>query len=221
MTNIIIYGASGHAKMIVDIIHKKNNYNIVGFIDSFKEPGEKVYGYYVLGNLDKLNTIVKEFEINGVVIGVGDNNNRKLAYKKIKKITPSLTFVSVIHPSAIIANDIVIQLGTVIMAGAIINADSKVGKLCIINSKASLGHDSNLGDFSSLASGVTIGGNVTIGKCSAICIGTTIVNNKTVGNYSVIGASSLVLKNIGDLKIAYGSPIHTIKDRAYSDHYLH
>ena len=63
MKNIVIYGASGHAKMIVDIILKNNDYNLIGFIDSYKPVNSAVYGYKIIGNLDSLSVLIKKFNI--------------------------------------------------------------------------------------------------------------------------------------------------------------
>lgn len=220
MKNILIYGASGHAKMIIDIIHKVKNYKIKGFIDSYKPIDEIISNYTILGNLDGLPHLIQELNIEGVVIAVGDNYDRQTAYSNIKKIAPHLEFVSIIHPSVVIATDVLIEEGTVIMANAIINSSAKTGKLCILNTASSLGHDSIMADFSSLASGVTVAGNVQIGFGSAICLGASIIQNVTIGNHTVVGAASLVLKSIGNLKQVFGSPINTIKDRAADSKYL-
>ena len=213
MKNIVIYGASGHAKMIVDSITKNNTYNFIGFIDSYKPINQDVYGHKVIGNLDMLSGLIKKFNIESIVIGIGDNEIRLNAYKNIITVAPNIEFPAIVHPSAILANDIKIPQGTVLMPGAIVNADAKVGKFCLINTKASLGHDSVMSDFSSLASGVTISGNVNIGFCSAICLSASIAQNINIGNYTTVGAASLVLKPIGDHKLAFGVPIHTLKDK--------
>jgi len=220
MKNILIYGASGHAKMIIDIIHKVENYSIKGFIDSYKPINEIISGYKILGNLDQLSSLIQVLNIEGIVIAVGDNYDREAAYHKIKNIEHRLEFVSIIHPSAILATDVIVEEGTVIMANAIINSSAKTGKLCILNTASSLGHDSAMADFSSLASGVTIAGNVQIGYGSAICLGASIIQNVVIGNNTVIGAASLVLKSIGNLKQAFGSPINIIKDRVADSKYL-
>lgn len=220
MKNILIYGASGHAKMVVDNILKNNNYAIKGYIDSYKPLNEDIYGYKIVGNLDGLPNLIKEHNIHGIVIAVGDNSTRKKVYHKIMSIAPNLEFVPIVHPSAVLANDIVIPKGVVIMANVVVNANAKIGEFCILNTKSSLGHDSIMADFSSLASGVVIGGNVKIGFCSAVCIGVSITQNVTIGDYTVIGAASLVLKPIGDLKQAFGAPINTITDREPDSKYL-
>ena len=220
MKNILIYGASGHAKMVVDIIHKTKSYNIVGFIDAYKCVGTVVRDYPILGSLNNLEYLVQKFDVNGIIIAIGDNHDRKSAYHEIRSIIPKIKFVSAIHPSACIADDVKIPEGTVIMAGGIVNANAKLGKGCIINTKASLGHESYMKDFASLSSGATVGGNVKIGTCSAICLGASIINNVEIGNHTVIGAGALVVKSIGDLKQAIGVPVRVIKDRKIDSKYL-
>lgn len=213
MKNIVIYGASGHGKMVVDIILKNNNYNLIGFIDSYKPVNTTVYGHKVIGNLDAFSVLIKKFNIEGIVIGIGDNELRLHIYKNIIKIAPKIDFVPIIHPSAILAEDVLVPEGSVIMAGAIVNANAKIGKFCILNSKASLGHDSTMKDFSSLASGATVAGNVSIGYCSSISLSASISQGLCIGDHTIVGGCSLVLKSIGNKKLAFGVPINTIKDR--------
>jgi sugar O-acyltransferase (sialic acid O-acetyltransferase NeuD family) len=220
MKKVIIYGASGHSKMIIDIIHKTNSYDIVGLMDLYKTDGECVYGYDIIGDLDNLNDLIHTHDIYGVVIGIGDNYTRKMAHEAISKIAPEINFVPIIHPSAIIAEDVEVTKGTVIMAGAIINAGAKIGKFCIINTKASLGHDSEMSNYSSLASGATVGGNVSIGTCSAICLSASIINNVAIGDHTVIGSGALVISSIGNFKQAIGVPINSIKERKIDSKYL-
>ena len=220
MKNILIYGASGHAKMIVDIILKNKTYAIKGFIDSYKPIGNGIMSYKILGNLTHLPQLINELKIEGIVIAVGDNYSRLRAYEKITTIAPQLNFPSIIHSSAIIALDVTIGHGSVIMANSVINANSNVGIGCILNTASTFGHDSTLGDFSSLASGVTVGGNVHIGNSSAICLGASIIHNIIIGHNSVVGAGSLVLKPIADYKQAFGSPVNTIKERKADSKYL-
>ena len=219
MKNILIYGASGHSKMIVDIILKNKEYNIIGYLDSFKPINKTVYGYDIIGDLDSLPELIAEHSIEGIVIAIGDNYTRQHAYELISDIVTDIDFVSAVHPSAVLAHDIIIPRGTVIMAGAVLNADCKIGEFCILNTLSSLGHDSTMANFSSLASGVTIGGNVHIGLNSAICLKAAIIQNVSIGDHTVIGAGSLVLKSVGDHKLAYGHPVKTIKNREIDSKY--
>ncbi|OEK08546.1 transferase [Flavivirga aquatica] len=220
MKNILIIGASGHSKMIIDIIKKNDKYNIVGLIDSFKTIGQQVYGYEIIGNEKDIPNLTEKHNIIGAVIGIGDNWTRKQLKESIQIKNPNLFFPAIVHPSAILADDISIPNGTVIMPGAIINANSKIGEFCIINSNSSLGHDSKMDDFSSLASGVTIGGNVKIGFCTAISLGASVIQNINIGRHTLIGAGALVIKDIEDYKKALGVPINKIKNRSSNEKYL-
>ena len=92
MKNILIYGASGHSKMIVDIIHKNKSHNIIGYIDTYKPVGTELYGYKVLGDIEKLNEIQQKFDVNSIVIGVGENSIRLKIWEKIKHVLPTIAF---------------------------------------------------------------------------------------------------------------------------------
>jgi sugar O-acyltransferase (sialic acid O-acetyltransferase NeuD family) len=220
MENIIIIGASGHAKVIIDIIEKEKKYNIIGLIDEFKETGETILDYKIIGKEKDLPFLIKKHSLVGGVIAIGDNWIRSKVCGKIKLIEPSFEFVSTIHPSVQIGKNVKIGAGTVIMPGVIINACSLVGTHCILNTNSSLDHDSEMGDFSSLAPNVSTGGNVRIGDFSAISIGATIIHGITIKEQTVIGAGSVVLKNIQDFSVAYGVPASVVKKRKAGEKYL-
>ena len=50
MKNIAIVGSSGHARVIIDIVQQEKKFNIVGLLDRFRNVGEHVLGYPILGN---------------------------------------------------------------------------------------------------------------------------------------------------------------------------
>ncbi len=220
MNKVIIIGSSGHAKVIIDIIKKQAEYEVFGLIDSYKPKGTRVNGYKVLGTEKDLPEIIITNNIYGGIIAIGDNWTRKKLFKEITSMSPNFKFITVIHPNAVIGENITIGDGTAIMAGVIINSDTTIGKQCIINTKSSVGHDGIVKDFCSIAPGVTIGGKVFINKCSAISLGASIIECVKIGKHTVIGAGSLVNKNIGDNKMAYGVPAKEIKERKKDDKYL-
>ncbi|WP_372756418.1 NeuD/PglB/VioB family sugar acetyltransferase [Mariniflexile sp.] len=220
MKKILIIGASGHAKVVIDIVEKQGEYQIFGLIDSYKQKGGKIYDYTILGTEETIPEISNTEDIYGCIIAIGDNFTRKKLYKKISELHANIHFVSAIHPNAVIGKNVTIGDGTVVMAGTIINSDTIIGKHCILNTKCSIDHDMYLGDFSSIAPGVTIGGNVEVNKCSAISLGAKIIENVKIGNNTVVGAGALVLKSFGDNEIVYGSPAKSIRSRTESDSYL-
>jgi len=209
--NIIIIGASGHSKVVIDIIERLNNYNIIGLIDTYKSKRNKIFHYEILGTEENLYSLIKEFNIYAGIIAIGDNWIRKTIHEKITKMIPDFKFISAIHPNAIIGKNVKIGKGTVIMPGAIVNCDSKIGDYCILNTKSSLGHDGIMKNFSSLAPNATVGGNTVIGIGAAICLGANVIQNITIGNHSIIGAGSLVNRDIEGNKMAYGIPAKPIR----------
>ncbi|CAH8286173.1 sugar O-acyltransferase (sialic acid O-acetyltransferase NeuD family) [Mariniflexile fucanivorans] len=220
-TNIVIIGASGHAKVIIDIIERLNTCHIVGLIDSFKPKGTKMFNYTIIGKESDLLTLTKEYDFNLGIIAIGDNWIRKTLHNRIHTICPEFDFISVIHPNAVIGKNVKIGKGSTIMAGAIVNSDAKIGKFCIVNTKASLGHDSSINDYTSLAPNTTIGGNVKIGTCSAICLSASVIQDLTIGKHTIVGAAALVIKNVGDFKMVYGIPAKVVKTISKGEKYLY
>lgn len=138
---IIIIGASGHAKVVIDIIEKQNKYHIFGLLDSYKPKGYKVFDYEVLGTEALIPDLIKNHEIHEGIIAIGDNGKRKHMLAKIAAISYEFKYINAIHPQAVIGKNVMIEEGTVIVAGAIINTCSKIKRHSIINTKGSIGHD--------------------------------------------------------------------------------
>ena len=220
MQNIVIVGASGHAKLVIDMIEKTGQYQIYGLLDSFRPVGTEILGYSVMGTEYDLPQLIMSQDIDGVIVAIGDNFVRAQMVERIQSVCPDLPFITVIHPSANLGKGVLIGQGSTIMAGASVNADALIGDFCIVNTHASLGHDSSLGDFASLAPAVAVGGNVNIGAFSALGIGAIVRHGVSIGEHSVIGAGALVLQNIESQVVAYGSPAKVIRSRLAGDPYL-
>ena len=215
-----MFGAAGHAKVLLDILRLVGGIVIAGLVDDFKPVGYKCLGFEVVGGLGALSALAKDLGDPAVVMGVGDNWRRAQIVDEIRKQLPSTRFPTVIHPSAQIGSEVSIAEGTVIMAGSVVNAGSKIGPFCIVNTRSSLDHDSTMGEYSSLAPGVTTGGQVNIGAFSNIGLGATVLPSIRIGAHSVVGAGSVVVKPIPDHVIAYGIPAKAIRPRHNGDRYL-
>lgn len=218
--NIVIVGCSGHAKVAIDTIEKESNYRIVGLINSSKDLVGSVLGYPILGCDEDLPRLVKDLDIYGCFIAIGDNWKRSLMFEKLSSIVPKLVFISAIHPLAYIAKGVEIGRGSILMAGALVNSASKVGDFCILNSNSSLDHDGIMEKFSALQPGAITGGNVQIGAFSVICLGANLIQGIKIGQNSIVGAGSLVLHDIPENSVAYGVPAKVVRKRERTDNYL-
>ncbi len=218
--DIVIIGAGGHAKVVIDVIERQARYNIIGLIDKSHAKGENVLGYEILGDEDVLHDMIQEYPSLGGIIAIGDNFVRYKIYKQISLSLPEFVFISAVHPEASIGKDVFIGDGTVIMAGAIVNTCCCIGRFCIINTNSSIDHDSIMEDFSSLAPNAATGGNVKIGEFSAVGIGAVLAHNINIGRHSVIGTGAAVVKDIADYSVAYGVPAEVIRKRKEGERYL-
>lgn len=204
---VIIIGASGHARVLADII-KESKDKLVGFLDDNQDiQGNKIYeDKIVLGTTNKKD--IEKYKDCYFIIGIGSNSVRKIISNKY----PNLKWYTAIHPNAVIGSEVSIGEGTAIMAGTVINTGTKVGKHCIINTCSSLDHDNLIEDFVHISPGAHLAGTVKIGKETWIGAGVTIINNITIEKNNIIGAGSTVLNNIIENDSTFvGTPVRKIK----------
>lgn len=202
--DVIIIGAGGHAKVIADIIYESGD-NLIGFLDdNLANKGKEIYlGKKVIGTTKDIEIYNKNY----FIIGIGNNSIRK----KINNEN-NLKLYTAIHPSAIIAEDVKIGTGSVIMAGVVINPGTVIGKNCIINTCSSLDHDNLLEDYVHISPGAHLAGTVTIKEGTWICTGAIVKNNITIGKNNIIGAGGVVIKDIIEENGTYiGVPARRIK----------
>src|ERR1035438_1093847 len=104
--NIVIIGASGHAKVVIDIIEQQGSFKIIGLIDSFKVPGTRLMGYDVVGQEASIPELIVTEKVTGGIIAIGTNWVRYRMAKSIRELAPDFAFVNAIHPSARIAREV-------------------------------------------------------------------------------------------------------------------
>lgn len=204
-TDIYLYGASGHGKVIKDIL-SSNGINVKAFIDDNININE-CSNCKVIHNATGLSPIIVSIGINKIRKKIVD----KLCSLALKK-GYDLKFGTAIHPSAVISPSAKIGEGTVIMPGAIVNADVVIGKHCIINTGATIDHECVIEDYCHIAPGVNISGCTKIGESTWVGVGSSIIQCLKIGKNSFIGAGSVVVKDIPDNVVAFGNPCRVIKE---------
>ena len=195
---LVIIGASGHGRVIADIA-RLNGYEDIVFLDDNKEVKE-CGGYPVIGD----SSTAPDGEI---VVAIGNARIRKMLMERYSdRVMPVL-----IHPHAVIARDVNIGSGTVVMAGAVINPDTVIGAGCIINTCSSVDHDCNVGDFVHVAVGAHLCGTVNVEESTWIGAGATISNNINICGNCMIGAGAVVVKDITEEGTYVGVPARLSK----------
>lgn len=209
---IILIGGGGHCKVVISILKKLDNFEIVGIVDINKTENF-VSGIKIIGTDDDLKDIYKSGTHNALITvgSVKDNTKRYRLFNMAKEI--GYKFPVIISPEAIIDKSVKVGEGTVIMPGSIINIDSSIGKNCIINTGAIIEHDCKIRDYCHIAPGVHISGKIDIGELSFIGIGAAIIQGIKIGKNVTVGAGSVVIEDIADDVIAVGNPAKIIKNK--------
>lgn len=199
MRKLVIIGASGHGKVIADIGIKKGYTEIV-----FLDDDESIHdcgGYPVIGKSSEA-----EMTDADVIVGIGNAGVRK----RIQESIPVKKMATLIHPDAVVADDVVIGAGTVVMAGVVINPGARIGKGCIINTCSSVDHDCEVGNYVHVSVGSHLCGTVSVGDETWIGAGATVINNVLICPICMIGAGAVVINDITENGTYVGVPARRI-----------
>lgn len=210
MTEYILIGDSGHAKVIEDCIIA-NAHKVIAKLDDkytsiFKE------GPYTKGPLSCIEDLIGDN--TKVIVSIGNNSIRKKIINRLK--LKQEQYGIVIHPSAIISPSVTIQSGTVIMPNVVINADSQIGEHVILNTACVVEHDCKIDDFSHISPGAILTGGVNVGEGTQIGAKSSVLPLVKIGYWSMIGAGSVVIKSIENNVTAVGVPAKVIKKEGHN-----
>ncbi len=194
-----LYGASGHARVIIEIL-EKNGVKIHGLFDDNFEI-KNLLDYPVLGSPDTNKTIEEE-----VIVSIGTNKMRQEVVKNHR-----FNYGKAIHQNAEISTRSTIGEGSVVIGKAIINTGAKIGKHCIINTSASIDHDCVIEDFVHISPNATLCGEVTVREGTHIGAGAIIIPGVTVGKWVTVGAGSVIIRDVPDFTTVVGNPGRVIK----------
>ena len=188
---MILYGASGHAKVIIDTLEAIGMK--IDYVVDDNASISSLLGYEVRRDSGHYDS---------AIVSIGDGRIRK----KIVCRLDVKEWVKAIHPKATVSPHAFIDEATVVMAGTVINSGAVIGKHCIINTGATVDHDCIIGDYCHIAPGVHVSGGVIIGEGSWIGVGSCVKQGVKIGKWATIGAGSVVVKDIPDGVTAYGCP---------------
>ena len=198
---VIIIGASGHGKVIADIVRAAGD-GVVGYLDDDLSK-HNCGAFPVLGAICD----AEKYPDCKFVVAIGNNAVRK-------RIVAQLAFVSwytAIHPSAVISPGATVGEGTVVMPSTVINAEASVGQHCIINTGAIVEHENQIGDYVHISPRAALAGNVSVGEGTHIGIGVCVKNNIDICGGCTVGAGAVVVKNIVEPGTYAGIPARRMK----------
>ncbi len=201
---LLLLGAGGHASVLHDMLLALG-YPPKGVIDATLEAGATWESLPVLGDDDLLATFSpEEFAL---VNGLGASPNcipRNRLYERFR--TQGFFFPPLVHPSAVLAHNVVLHPGCQIMAGAILQSGVIIGENSVINTRASIDHHCSVASGVFISPGAVLCGNVSIGEGAFIGAGAVLLPGISVGEGSIVGAGAVVLKNVAKNSKVTGSP---------------
>lgn len=193
MNSIVIFGAGGHAKVVLDCFQSNSSEVKAFFSDSGDEPDLR--GLPILTELPNSST-------HSLVVAIGNNSTRKSVVERCK----IFNFINAIHRSAIFGSNVIWGHGVMIMAGVVINCDTRIGNHVILNTNSSIDHDCEIEDYVHISPNVALAGNVSVGEGTHIGIGASILPGIQIGKWVTIGAGSVILRDVPDYAVVVGVP---------------
>lgn len=205
MKNLLIIGARGWGREVYDIavacIQNGAGFVVKGYLDDKADALEGYKGYPpIVGPVESY-----EIQKDDVFIcALGDVYFKKHYVKLI--LDKGGTFLSLVHPTAILGNNVRMGTGCIVGAFANLSSDTAIGDFVTFSIKAGMGHDSSVGDYSHIGGMCCISGFVTIGECVTMHPGSIIVPHRKIGDEAIIGTGSVVLTNVKAGTTVFGNP---------------
>lgn len=208
LKDIVIIGAGGLGKetavLIRQINQREPTWRLHGFYDDSIPAGTTVASLPVLGGVDEINRLQDFY----AVIAIGDPSIKESIIDRITNT--NIQFPSLIHPQALLGEQIVVGEGSIITAGCVLTIDINIGNHVLINLNSTIGHDVTVGDYSSIMPGAHISGFVSIGKSVFIGTGAAVLQHLNIVSRAIVGAGAVVNRSITEAVTVVGVPAHSL-----------
>lgn len=199
-TDILIIGAGGHAKVVIEACNLSNPNTQIAVVDQSPDKvGIFLLGRYQVDLLDTSKKLPSHFHV-----AIGSNSAREILCKLNLAMNSSL--IPIVHPCAILSPSAVIGAGSFIAAGSVVSSDAVIHEGCIINHGSVIDHDCHIGRFTHVAPNATVCGGVHIGEGCLIGAGAIILPMVSIGRNAVIGAGAVIKADVPAYKTVVGVP---------------
>lgn len=189
MKNIVIIGASGEHCRVLDSVVGKENYEFIGYVDSFKKKGRKHNGFPVLGNESDLPYLIDKHNIYGGIVAIKDDREKSMVVDRVLKIIPDFNFISSYLPTLNTERNLSVSNGRMVVQNDYLHSfkdqtpenkifihrladvqasnigiKTKVWQFSVILKNARIGENCNINSHTFIENNVVVGDNVTV-KC--------------------------------------------------------
>ena len=206
---LVIVGAGGHGKVVLDIVRSAGRYEPVGFVDAdTRLAGTKVGGVPVLG---PTNVLVKlrQQRVRHAVIAIGDNRTRQRYAELLEG--EGFELAGALHPTAFVSPTARLGKNVVVGPNASIITEARIGDGAIVNTGAIVEHECELGEFAHIAPAACLAGRVRVGAFAFVGIGAQVIPCMTVGEGATVGAGAVVIADVPAGATVVGVPARVVK----------
>lgn len=205
---LFLVGASGHGKVVADIVRLAGSDELAGFLDDDPaKAGGRSLGLPIFLRADAMRSLGPGAGA-GAIVTIGTNSVRMALAGEL--LAAGLTLRSAVHPAAVVAADVALGPGTVVMAGAVLNPGTSVGANVIVNTGATVDHDCILEDGVHVSPGAHLAGGVRVGRGAHVGIGAVVIPGIRIGSRSVVGAGAAVIREVPDGATVAGTPARAL-----------
>ena len=205
MKKLIIVGAGGFGREVYAWAKQHPDcgelWEISGFLDDdLSVLDAYAYPVDVIGSVEGHQPATDEV----FVCAIGAPRIKKKVCQAL--LAKSATFISLVHPSTILGENIRLGTGVVLCPRVTLTADISIGDFVAINCHSSAGHDVVIGDWATISSHCDMTGNTRFGAGAFLATGVRIVPSKTVGEFAYVGAGAVVIRSVQDGQTVFGNP---------------
>jgi sugar O-acyltransferase (sialic acid O-acetyltransferase NeuD family) len=204
---LVIVGAGGHGREVLDVVEACGGFEVIGFVDD-GSPDEAALadrGYRLLGDTSALS----ELDGASILLGIGDARVRADVASRLSNAAAP----TAVHPLASVGTGCTIGAGTVVAAGARLTTNIRVGEHCYVGPNATVGHDTSLADFATLYPGAVVSGEVTIGRAATVGAAASVKQGLSIGPRAMVGMGAAATHDVPEGITVVGVPARRIGPR--------
>jgi len=206
--NLIILGGGGHAKSIVAVLQGLPQFNLMGYCD--KADRGSLVGVPFLGTEETIDTLAPNV---GLVLGLSylkSPVDMSLRASLIRRFEGAFMFPVISSAQAILAPEVKVGNGSVLLHRCVVNSDARLGKFCVVNTNAVIEHDCVIDDNVSISPGAIVCGGCRIGANTYVGAGAVIRDGVSIVDGVTIGCGSNVVQSIQAPGVYFGNPARKV-----------
>ncbi len=205
MKDVIIVGAGGFGREVYGYVNScikaGEDWQIKGFIDDNLSSLDSLnYPAGILGSISDWQPSGNEV----FVLALGDPSVKKIVVQKL--LAKGAEFITLVHPSSYIGQNVEIGKGCVICPFCSITCDCQIGDFVTFNVSSGAGHDSKIGSWSTLSSHCDVTGHVSLGEGVFFASSVATVPSSKIGDWSKVGINSAVVGKVKSNSSVWGNP---------------